>query len=201
MKNQSTNIAVAIILVIALIAGSVVFINNLDDAFSKLEDIDLGAEQTTVSGSVSEPKVEFYVDEENQTGYRTVSDVTYFFKVFVAADMGVTDFGNGNIEPNRYVVVDLDKLVGYSDYTVYESFSHDGVSFFNCGNPSELDGRSLRYLYVSGDKLYYTYTSVLRCENPLATLKDLNTNVFNNSGIFSYEYTTGVGDPGIEGPN
>lgn len=190
---------ISFILAVALILGVVFTVREIKDVFSDLSDITNEDSESTDSdtggigdstGNTSTETTQsstdaFYIDEVNQTGYRTIAGVTYFFKVIKPASNGDSccyfKIWNGE-HP------DGSGIKPYGSYTLSLKWSTDSIFWID-----ERSDEEHHWRFLSGGVGYLCYTTVSGCTNPRVVLEDLNQNVFLNSNIFSYSMVSAAG--------
>ncbi len=197
---------ISLILVLTLIVGSVFVIREIgevgDSLSSTLNDgtdggtdggtdsgtnsgTDNGTNSGTDSGTQTPSTADFYIDTVNDTGYRTVAGVTYFFKVIRQDYIGnrccyfsYYDGSGGNIKP-------------YGSYSLSLFWSTDSIAWSNC--MSDVDNQCWQFVSSDTNIGYLCYTTVFGCTNPKVVLEDLNQNVFLNPDIFRYSMVFAAG--------
>ena len=194
---------VALVLVGAALFGMVALYRNIDDAFNSDET----TVATDTNGNVVETEKpapetskpsentgnnfvsdDFYIDEVNQTGYRTIGNVTYFFKVIKPV------YNPTYMSCNRCVWIKNNAIYPYSFYEVSLMYSHDSFQWISCSDKSSWYDYGFQE-FIKDDKsvLYVTYTQIVNCTNRAYVLSDLNANVFSDSSIFDYDVIWAAG--------
>lgn len=193
---------ISFILAVALILGVVFTVREIKDVFSDLPDIrneeseSIGSDtgggaDSGIGGSTGNTSIEttqsstdaFYIDEVNQTGYRTIAGVTYFFKVL-------------KYDKNACALyVHKNGIKLYSSYELFVRFSRDMVSWealtYDFKWSSDEDyGYATKWI---GSDSYLCYTRISGCTNPKLVLEDLNQNVFLNPDMFTYDREAAFG--------
>ena len=169
MKKKTVSFFVGLIalrLIVAAVAGTVSLMRKIDRV-------------DTVEASTGDKfETELYIDEENQSGYRTFYGVTYFFKVITMP-----------YEYNKYALISLANT-SYGGYSPYCKYSHDTISWYQPEVSTNLEGDVYNYGYdaVYGEPSYFCYARIANCTDPKGVLADLNENFFSNNELFSVSY-------------
>jgi hypothetical protein len=209
MKNNIILSIIAILLVVAAIVGIVALYRNVDSAFDTVKtdettsstgtsgnkpDTEKSPSETTDSSvETSKPSTDyvsddFYINEQTQTGYRTIGNITYFFKI-------IEPFYNPDYNAcNRCVWIKKNDIKAYSSYEVNLEYSHDSIQWDSCTDDLSWDDYGFQE-FIKDDKsvLYVSYTQIANCTNRAYVLSDLNANVFYDSSIFNYEVIWAAG--------
>ena len=199
MSNKTLN-AIKIVVALLLVAGVGVglffggrwVVNELDSIFDKDPTVDEDGNTKLPGGDTEKPSdstqtpsdqtQSFYIDERTNTGYSTVGNVTYFFKVFdQTAYMDKSVFTCG-FEP-------------YGRYDCCMAYSSDGILWNDFGSYNESSGKYEGQVRVQllSDKFYVLYTVKTDCSSPLEVLADLNSNVFDNTLNYFYYFDNYLG--------
>ena len=161
-----------------------------DDGTTKLPTgSDTGSDTGADSGGDTTTKPEettpaFYINEDTQTGYSRLANVTFFFKVITPVDRYVDYYGS--VKTCQYFTIYDNTFGAYGSYDVQPRYSKDGQLW------SKFNNSEFAQIQVI-DKLYVSYTTVTDCADPMATLEELNINVFDKPEVFYYtmEYAAG----------
>ena len=202
MKNNIILSIIALLLVAAAVVGMVALYRNIDDVFEtdKTDETTSVTETTgnTVNTDNSSPETskpstdyvsdDFYIDEVNQTGYRTIGNVTYFFKV-------IKPVYNPTYQSyNRCVWIENNAVFPYASYEVNLQYSFDSLQWSSCLDDGSWDDYGFQEFIPSNDGvMYVTYTEISNCTNRAYVLSDLNANVFFDTSVFKYEVVHAAG--------
>lgn len=193
---------VSLLLVAAAIVCMVALYRNVDDIFKEEETTsntsstqkpsDTSSNTPSDTSLTNEPSDtnndyvmsdSFYINESTMTGYRTISGVTYFFKVIEPV------YNPTYNELNRYVHMRKKEVKSYASYEVMLEYSYDTLSWIDFSNDLMWQTDTFIDIFIpsNNDVVYVTYTQISGCTDPMYVLSDLNANVFFNSSIFKYE--------------
>lgn len=204
MKNNIIVSIIALLLVAAAIVGMVALYRNVDSAFDtdKTDETSSGSETSGSTSNTEKPSPEttkpssdyvsddFYIDEVNQTGYRTIGNITYFFKVIKPV------YNPTYQDYNCCVYIKENGLNSYASYEVIPEYSHDSLLWENFSHriePNVSDFDFQEFILSDDGVMYISYTHIANCTDRAYVLSDLNANVFSNSSLFKYEVIWAAG--------
>ncbi len=195
---------ISLLLIIGAIVGTVALVRNINDVFKEEpavtekpgdtnagNDTNTGGNTNTGTDTMAKPAT-MKIDEVNQTGYATVSGVTYFFKII------------NKSSTESYFTVLYKNIQPYSSYLTYKTCSSCGQNLPKLYVSWDLTSWQMpSYEYCNGGNSYFegncntpiyvAYCFISGCTNPDLVLEDLNQNVFSNESMFKYNLVNAFG--------
>lgn len=194
MRNKSiTLVTIALTLSVVMLFGFLVVFDQFGKSLGSDDSTDTIAATTTVKAETttkpsSNVVTAFYLDDEGY-GYRTIADVTYFFKKI-----------ENTTGTDSILTFTAEGMKPYGGYVVNLCYSRDGLIWTRCSDEYQdySTGTESQHVFQKsigsvGSVIYLSYCCVSNCDDPIETLTDLKNNVFSNPDMFYYYTGNSVG--------